>query len=190
MGLDALARQNLISMMAAQAAARHRIPKADCLHPKGVIVPNSEFMTEKLQDPDYVPYCGPCVPMQRLRRVSDGFLCPNCGNHSNWDLTKFNGNKDVQFDMSIEGAGVIPEQPEPPKPPEPKRDWDEDKGKKNTETKKCGHCAHPFFGLRKRKVCVACQPKVNVLREQLHAANERKPAEAYYSSRKDRRRYG
>lgn len=84
--------------LAEECAARHRTPKATVTHPKGVIVPGDEFMTEKLRDPDYVPYCGPCVPMQRVRRVADGFQCPTCGNKSNFDLTRFNGNINVQYE--------------------------------------------------------------------------------------------
>lgn len=83
--------------LAAQCAERHRTPKSTVTHPAGVIVPGDDFMTMKLRDPDYVPYCGPCVPMQRVRRVADGFECPTCGNKSNFDLTKFNGNVDVKY---------------------------------------------------------------------------------------------
>jgi predicted RNA-binding Zn-ribbon protein involved in translation (DUF1610 family) len=83
-------------MFAEQAAARHRIPKATVTHP-AVIVPGDEFMTEKLRDPDYVPYCGPCVPMQRVRRTVFGFECPACGNKANYDLTCYDGNKHVQY---------------------------------------------------------------------------------------------
>jgi hypothetical protein len=82
---------------AADCAERHRIPKATVTHPP-IIVPGDPFMTEKLRDPDYVPYCGPCVPMQRLRRVADGFECPTCGNKMNYDLTHFNGNVNVQYE--------------------------------------------------------------------------------------------
>jgi len=85
-------------LLAAQCAERHRIPKALVEHPKGVIVPGDPFMTMKLKDPDYVPYCGPCVPMQRLRRVADGFECPTCKNKANYDLTPFNGNVGVQYE--------------------------------------------------------------------------------------------
>jgi hypothetical protein len=78
--------------------SRHEIPEATVDHPKGVIVPNDPFMTEKLKDRNYVPYCTPCTLMQRLRRVEDGFICPSCGNKANWDLTKFNGNINVQYE--------------------------------------------------------------------------------------------
>jgi len=90
----------LEQMLALQLAARHQIPKATVEHPAGVIVPGDPFMTMKLRDPDYVPYCSPCTLMQRLRRVADGFECPACGNKANFDLTKFNGNKDVQYDRA------------------------------------------------------------------------------------------
>lgn len=91
------AEKRWMEAMAEDAAARHRIPKSTVEHPKNVIVPGDPFMTEKLKDPDYVPYCGPCMPMQRIRRVADGFVCPGCGNKSNFDLTKFNGNVDVKY---------------------------------------------------------------------------------------------
>src|SRR5437764_7633295 len=86
--------ETLSRILVAQMIARHHIPKSTVTHPKGVIVQGDEFMTGKLRDPDYVPYCGPCDPMQRLRRVPAGFACPACGNLSNWDLTKFNDNVD------------------------------------------------------------------------------------------------
>jgi hypothetical protein len=84
-------------LFAAQVAERHRIPRAIVSHP-AVVVPGDPFMTEKLRDRDYVPYCGPCVPMQRVRRVADGYQCPTCGNKMNYDLTHFNGNVDVQYE--------------------------------------------------------------------------------------------
>lgn len=83
-------------MFAEQAAARHRIPKAQFKHP-AVTIPGDEFMTEKLRDPDYVPYCGPCVPVQRVRRTAYGFECPSCGIKANYDLTRYDGNKRVQY---------------------------------------------------------------------------------------------
>lgn len=99
--------------LAAECAARHRIMKATVRHPAGVIVQGDPFMTKKLRDPDYVPYCGPCTPMQRLRRVTNGFECPACGNKSNFDLTPYNSNINVQYEgappaLSIEqwNAGV------------------------------------------------------------------------------------
>lgn len=87
-----------LARFAEEAAARHRIPKATVTHPKGVIVPGNPFMTEKLQDPDYVPYCSPCTPMQRLRRTTYGFYCPSCGTKANYDLTRYNGNVAVQYE--------------------------------------------------------------------------------------------
>jgi hypothetical protein len=87
------------AQLAAEAAARHRTPVAEFDHPKGVIVPHSELLTDNIRnDRDYVPYCGPCVPMQRMRRSESGFYCPTCLNKTNWDLTPFNNNVDVQFD--------------------------------------------------------------------------------------------
>lgn len=62
-------------------------------------------------------------------------------------------------------------------PPEPiQRDWIEDAGKKNCETKKCGMCHNPFAGMKKRKYCFACQPTVDRHRSTIHAARvERSP---------------
>lgn len=86
-----------LKLLAEMLAERHRTPKAEFDHPKGVIVPGDAFMTEKLKDRDYVPYCfgSGCG---RTRRVADGFLCPTCGNKMNYDLTHFNGNVDVKYE--------------------------------------------------------------------------------------------
>ena len=160
----------LATLMAAQVSSRHNSPKATVAHPKGVIVPNDQLVTENIRDPDYTPYCGPCVtPVQRLHRVADGFVCPNCGNKTNWDLTPFNGNVDVKYDETVEGYGELP------KPPEVLRDWKEDQGKKNTETKPCGRCKNSFFGIRKRKYCFDCQPAIDRLRGEIHAGKVRSP---------------
>lgn len=88
--------------LVAECAARHHIPRATVTHPAGVIVPNDAFMTDKLRDPDYVPYCMG-IDCGRTRRVVDGFRCPTCGNKMNFDLTHFNGNIDVQY----EGAAPV-----------------------------------------------------------------------------------
>jgi hypothetical protein len=86
-----------IEKMALECAARHHSPPSTVKHPAGVIVPDNPFMTEKIQDPDYVPYCGHCSLMQRIRRTEYGFRCPGCGDKSNFDLTKFNGNVAVSY---------------------------------------------------------------------------------------------
>lgn len=83
-------------MLAAQMAERHRIPEATVTHP-AVIVPNNPFMTEKLQDKNYVPYCARCTLCYRLRRTEFGFECPNCHTQANFDLTPYNGNVGVQY---------------------------------------------------------------------------------------------
>jgi len=154
-------------MLAEEAAARHRTPKAEFDHPKGVIVPFSELLTENIRDRDYVPYCGPCDPMQRERRVADGFQCPTCGNKTNWDLTPFNGNVDVQFDpehadpewlAKWEQSKNVPKVE--PIAPVSLNDWNEDRGKKNTGYHPCNGCKHPFFGKRSRKYCTLCQVQV------------------------------
>jgi hypothetical protein len=87
-----------IQLLATLLATRHVIPTAAVEHPKGVIVPGDAFMTEKLRDPDYVPYCLVKSECGRVRRVADGFQCPTCGNKMNYDLTHFNGNVDVQYE--------------------------------------------------------------------------------------------
>jgi hypothetical protein len=91
-----------MQFLADALAQLHAIPKATVTHPKGVIVPRAggadDFMTDKLKDPDYVPYCLVKADCSRVRRVADGFLCPACGNKMNWDLTHFNGNVDVQYE--------------------------------------------------------------------------------------------
>jgi hypothetical protein len=90
--------------LAEQCAARHRIPKAEFAHP-GVIVPGDEFMTEKLKDPDYVPYCFG-TDCGRTRRTAYGFKCPTCGNQMNYDLTHYDGNKNVQYDGEPPSAAL------------------------------------------------------------------------------------
>jgi hypothetical protein len=91
MGTDHFAR------LAMELAVRHRIPKSTVRHPAGVIVPGDRFMTGKLRDPDYVPYCmgDGCG---RTRRVVEGFECPSCGNRMNFDLTHYDGNISVQYE--------------------------------------------------------------------------------------------
>lgn len=86
---------NDFERLAELLAAKHRIPKAEHVHP-AVIVPGDEFMTEKLKDPDYVPYClhDGCG---RTRRTAYGFKCPDCGNKMNYDLRHYDGNKGVQY---------------------------------------------------------------------------------------------
>jgi hypothetical protein len=90
--------QAFIEAMANDCAARHHTPKSTVIHPSGVIVPGDPHMTDKIKEPDYVPYCGPCNPMQRLRRTAYGFACPSCGQKSNYDLTPYNGNLAVQYE--------------------------------------------------------------------------------------------
>lgn len=85
-----------LELLAAQLAERHRIPKATVTHP-AVIVPDDEFMTEKLLDPDYVPYCLVKSECGRVRRTLYDFQCPTCGNQMNYDLTHYDGNKNVQY---------------------------------------------------------------------------------------------
>lgn len=85
-----------IERLAEQLAAKHRIPKSGIVHPK-VVIPGDEFMAAKLQEPDYVPYCFG-ADCGRTRRTVYGFRCPTCGNQTNYDLTHYDGNKNVQYD--------------------------------------------------------------------------------------------
>jgi hypothetical protein len=89
--------QATTALWAAMLAAKHHTPKATVQHPKGVIVPGDEFMTGKLKDPDYVPYCMMHSACGRVRRTEFGFQCPTCGNKMNYDLTHYDGNANVQF---------------------------------------------------------------------------------------------
>lgn len=81
--------------LAAECAARHHTPKATVTHPE-VVVPGDPFMTMKLKDPDYVPYCMG-AGCGRTRRTAFGFQCPTCGNKANFDLTRYDGNRNVQY---------------------------------------------------------------------------------------------
>lgn len=88
--------------MAHQLAERHRIPESPHIHPR-VFVPDrdggvDEFMTAKLREPHYVPYCLVGIDCARTRRYPWGFECPRCGNRMNWDLTHYNGNINVKYD--------------------------------------------------------------------------------------------
>ncbi len=89
----------LIRSLVADLVARHEIPKATVQHPAGVIVPGDDFMTAKLREPDYVPYCLVHSVCGRVRRTVDGFQCPTCGNKMNYDLTHFNGNVNVRYEV-------------------------------------------------------------------------------------------
>jgi len=186
-------------MLAAEAAERHRTPKAEYDHPKGVIVPYDALLTENIRDRDYVPYCGPCDPMQRVRRAADGFQCPACGNKTNWDLTPFNGNVDVQFDpehadpewlaqweqdkLTAKTLSDISEVESllkssgydkvEPIAPVSLNDWNQDSGKKNTGYHPCNNCGHSFFGKHSRKYCVLCQDRVTQHLTQIKRENIR-----------------
>lgn len=88
--------------MAARLAERHRIPETDIVHPK-VFVPDhkggvNEFMTAKLREPHYVPYCLIGRDCARVRRTEWGFQCPYCGNKMNFDLSHYDGNANVKYD--------------------------------------------------------------------------------------------
>lgn len=84
-------------LLVAECSARHHIPKSTVSHPPGVIVPDDPFMTDKLTDPDYVPYCMVGSACARVRRKSFGFECPVCGNRMNYDLSHYDGNVNVKY---------------------------------------------------------------------------------------------
>lgn len=181
-----------MQMMAEQAAERHRTPVATVTHPKGVIVPEDQLLTDNIRnDPNYVPYCGPCTPMQRMRRNETGFHCPTCGVKTNWDLTPYNGNINVQFDpqyvdpewlvehqRQVEGVKLHEALHEETyaefklrENEQRRRDWRGDEGKKNTSHHKCNKCNHSFFGKNSRKYCRVCQEGVTQHLAQSQALN-------------------
>jgi hypothetical protein len=85
---------------AGATAARHYIPSSTVAHPTGVIIPDDAFMTMKLRDPSYVPYCIKRAACGRVRRTEFGFECPCCGNRMNFDLTHYDGNANVQYEQA------------------------------------------------------------------------------------------
>ena len=87
-------------------AARHYVSSAPVEHPKGVIVPNDPFMTQKLREPGYAPYCLQHDACGRVQRTEFGFQCPCCGNRMNYDLTHYNGNVDVQYEHPVANGEV------------------------------------------------------------------------------------
>jgi hypothetical protein len=85
---------NDFEALAAQLAAKHIIPETDIVHPEVVM---DSFMMEKMKEPNYVPYCLVEVTCGRVRRTRYGFWCPSCGNKMNYDMTHYDGNKNVQY---------------------------------------------------------------------------------------------
>jgi hypothetical protein len=173
-------------LIAVELASRHYIPSATVQHPQGVIVPGDKFMTDKLRDPDYVPYCLACSPAQRLRRIEEGFQCPCCNTKANWDLTTFNDNVDVEFEpehaeagdiarMKLRAAKIAAEQLIRETPAYPPRYWGEDEGKKNTSLHACGKCGETFFGKNKRKYCKICQTPISANQAIEQRARQRHP---------------
>lgn len=88
--------------MAERLARKHVIPESSIVHPKVKIMNSDgtvdEFMTAKLREPHYVPYCLKTVDCGRVRRREWGFECPTCCNKMNYDLTHFDGNQNVVYD--------------------------------------------------------------------------------------------
>lgn len=63
------------------------------------------------------------------------------------------------------------------------RDWLCDLNKKNVGNNTCGTCRHKFKGMRRRKHCAACQPKVTQTRlaeEEIRMKDGDFPTEAKY----------
>lgn len=87
--------------LAAQLAERHRIPETDIVHPKVLVMSGDgtidTFMTAKLREPHYIPYCLK-IDCGRVRRTAWGFQCPTCGNKMNYNLRHFDGNQNVVYD--------------------------------------------------------------------------------------------
>jgi hypothetical protein len=83
---------------------RHRFSSVPVTHPQGVIVPGDAFMTKKLHEPGYAPYCLKHTKCGRVQRTDFGFECPSCGNRMNFDLSHYNGNVDVQYEPAPETA--------------------------------------------------------------------------------------
>ena len=83
---------------------RHRFSSVSVTHPQGVVVPGDAFMTGKLREPGYAPYCLKRTKCGRVQRTDFGFECPSCGNRMNYDLTHYNGNVDVQYEPAQETA--------------------------------------------------------------------------------------
>lgn len=106
--------------LATQLAAKHRIPKTDVVHPH---LKDDAMLKQKQDDPNYVPYCFG-TDCGRTRRTRFGFQCPTCGNKMNYDLTHYDGNKNVQY----EGEPPAPEDALAGFPPVPGEFW------------KFGHC--------------------------------------------------
>lgn len=84
-----------LQRLAKQLGRKHHIPKATVTHPHVLLA--DPFMYEKLRDPDYVPYCLVKPECGRTRRTAYGFKCPDCGNQMNYDLTHYDGNRNVQY---------------------------------------------------------------------------------------------
>jgi hypothetical protein len=88
---------------ATTSAHRHR-SSGPVNHPPGVIVQGDAFMTTKLREPGYAPYCLKRTQCGRVQRTDFGFECPSCGNRMNYDLTHYNGNVGVQYEPAPETA--------------------------------------------------------------------------------------
>lgn len=92
---------------AGMLAARHYLSSTPVEHPNGVVVSGNAFMTMKLREPGYAPYCLKRNACGRVRRTAFGFECPSCGNRMNYDLTHYNGNVDVQYEQAPASIEVL-----------------------------------------------------------------------------------
>jgi len=106
-----------IERLAEQLARKHRIPASDIIHLEVVMDP---FMMKKMKDEaNYVPYCLVRTECGRVRRRVYGFECPTCGNKMNYDMTHYDGNKNVQYI----GTPAAPDQALAGFPPMPGEWW-------------------------------------------------------------------
>lgn len=84
-----------VKMLIADLLARHvsPTPSQEVLDaiPDNVVVPDDSFLTEKIQDPTYTPYCLRTIRCGRLHRTVYGFTCPNCKAKLNHNLTPYKG---------------------------------------------------------------------------------------------------
>jgi hypothetical protein len=91
-----------LEALARRLAEKHRIPETDIVHPTVIFKNNDgttdEFMMRKMrEEPNYVPYCLVGIECGRVRRRVWGFECPTCGNKMNYDFTRYDGNRNVEY---------------------------------------------------------------------------------------------
>lgn len=106
--------QYQIQALAAQLAEKHRIPVTSIRHPWVKLIKNDgtedTWMQEKLRhsdDGNYVPYCLMGISCGRAHKTDYGFRCPTCGNKMNYDLTHYDGNKNVVYEPGHEPRWTV-----------------------------------------------------------------------------------